>query len=57
VFTAGRTSSTTGTPPADISHTLGQFLIGWDAAIFMLFLVTLLLPLIYSLILGAGAWA
>jgi len=41
-------------PPADIPHTLGQFLIGWDAAIFMLFLVTLLLPLIYSLILGAG---
>ena len=41
-------------PPADIPHTLGQFLIGWDVAIFMLFLVTLLLPLIYSLILGAG---
>ena len=43
-----------GIPAADIPHTLGQFLIGWDAAIFMLFLVTLLLPLVYSLILGAG---
>src|SRR5580698_1874210 len=41
-------------PPADIPHTLGQFLIGWDVAIFMLFLVTLLLPLVYSIILGAG---
>lgn len=43
-----------GIPAANIPHTLGQFLIGWDAAIFMLFLVTLLLPLVYSLILGAG---
>jgi uncharacterized protein len=41
-------------PAADIPHTLGQFLIGWDAAIFMLFLVTLRLPLVFSLILGAG---
>jgi succinate-acetate transporter protein len=41
-------------PAADIPHTLGQFLIGWDVAIFMLFLVTLRLPLVYSLILGAG---
>src|SRR3984957_1272903 len=41
-------------PPADIPHTLGQFLIGWDVAIFMLFLVTLLLPLVFSIILGAG---
>jgi uncharacterized protein len=39
---------------ADIPHTLGQFLIGWDAAIFMLFLVTLWTPLVYSIILGAG---
>jgi uncharacterized protein len=41
-------------PAANIPHTLGQFLIGWDAAIFMLFLVTLRLPLVFSLILGAG---
>lgn len=50
----GLTHNWYGIPPADIPHTLGQFLIGWDAAIFMLFLVTLLLPLVYSLILGAG---
>lgn len=46
---------TLGTPPGSaIPHTLGQFLIGWDVAIFMLFLVTLRLPLVFSLILGAG---
>jgi uncharacterized protein len=50
----GLTHNWYGIPAADIPHTLGQFLIGWDAAIFMLFLVTLLLPLVYSLILGAG---
>jgi len=43
-----------GIPAADIPHTLGQFLIAWDAAIFMLFVVTLLLPLVFSIILGAG---
>jgi succinate-acetate transporter protein len=41
-------------PAANVSSTLGQFLIGWDVAIFMLFLVTLRLPLVYSGILGAG---
>jgi uncharacterized protein len=41
-------------PVTAIPHTLGQFLIGWDVAIFMLFLVTLRLPLVFSLILGAG---
>lgn len=41
-------------PAANIPHTLGQFLIGWDAAIFMLFLVTLRLPLVFAGILGAG---
>ena len=41
-------------PPADIPHTLGQSLIGWDVAIFMLFLVTPAVPagLLYNP--GAG---
>jgi uncharacterized protein len=41
-------------PAANIPNTLGQFLVGWDVAIFMLFLVTLRLPVVFSLILGAG---
>jgi uncharacterized protein len=43
-----------GTLGTAIPHTLQQFLIGWDVAIFMLFLVTLRLPLVFSIILGAG---
>ncbi len=50
----GLTHNWYGIPAANIPHTLGQFLIGWDAAIFMLFLVTLRLPLVFSIILGAG---
>jgi succinate-acetate transporter protein len=50
----GLTHNWYGIPAADIPHTLGQFLIGWDVAIFMLFVVTLWLPLIFSIILGAG---
>lgn len=50
----GLTHNWYGIPAADIPHTLGQFLIGWDVAIFMLFVVTLWLPLVYSIILGAG---
>jgi uncharacterized protein len=41
-------------PVADIPHTVGQFLIAWDIVIFMLFLVSLRVPMIFSLILGAG---
>ncbi|MBO0746812.1 MAG: hypothetical protein J2O47_00595 [Acidimicrobiaceae bacterium] len=41
-------------PPADILHSIGQFLIAWDIVIFMLFLVSLRIPLLFSLILGAG---
>ena len=41
-------------PPTAILHTVGQFLIAWDIAIFMLFLVSLRIPLLFSLILGAG---
>jgi succinate-acetate transporter protein len=43
-----------GIPPANIVHTIGQFLISWDIVIFMLFLVSLRIPLLFSLILGAG---
>lgn len=50
----GLTHNWYGIPAADIPHTLGQFLIGWDAAIFMLFVVTLWLPLTISGILGFG---
>jgi succinate-acetate transporter protein len=41
-------------PVADITHTVGQFLIAWDIVIFMLFVVSLRVPMIFSLILGAG---
>jgi uncharacterized protein len=41
-------------PPTAILHTIGQFLIAWDIVIFMLFLVSLRIPLLFSLILGAG---
>jgi succinate-acetate transporter protein len=41
-------------PPTAILHTIGQFLIAWDVVIFMLFLVSLRIPLLFSLILGAG---
>ncbi|MBO0808170.1 MAG: hypothetical protein J2P32_07700 [Actinobacteria bacterium] len=41
-------------PPDAIPHTIGQFLIAWDIVIFMLFLVSLRIPLLFSLILGAG---
>jgi succinate-acetate transporter protein len=43
-----------GIPPTAILHTIGQFLIAWDIVIFMLFLVSLRIPLLFSLILGAG---
>ena len=43
-----------GIPPTSILHTVGQFLISWDIVIFMLFLVSLRIPLLFSLILGAG---
>jgi uncharacterized protein len=43
-----------GIPPTAILHTIGQFLIAWDIVIFMLFLVTLRIPLLFSLILGFG---
>jgi len=41
-------------PPTAILHTIGEFLIAWDIVIFMLFLVSLRIPLLFSLILGAG---
>ncbi|MCL2395948.1 MAG: acetate uptake transporter family protein [Acidimicrobiaceae bacterium] len=41
-------------PPTAVLHTIGQFLIAWDIVIFMLFLVSLRIPLLFSLILGAG---
>jgi uncharacterized protein len=41
-------------PAASIVHTIGEFLISWDIVIFMLFLVSLRIPLLFSLILGAG---
>ncbi len=43
-----------GIPPTAILHTIGQYLIAWDIVIFMLFLVTLRIPLLFSLILGCG---
>jgi len=41
-------------PSAAILHTVGEFLIAWDIVIFMLFLVSLRIPMLFSLILGAG---
>jgi len=50
----GLTHNWYGIPPTAIVHTIGQFLIAWDIVIFMLFLVSLRIPLLFSLILGAG---
>ncbi|MBO0825761.1 MAG: hypothetical protein J2P27_18200, partial [Actinobacteria bacterium] len=50
----GLTHNWYGIPPAAIEHTVGQFLIAWDIVVFMLFLVSLRIPLLFSLILGAG---
>ena len=50
----GLTHNWYGIPPTSIVHTIGQFLIAWDIVIFMLFLVSLRIPLLFSLILGAG---
>ncbi len=50
----GLTHNWYGIPPASILHTIGEFLISWDIVIFMLFLVSLRIPLLFSLILGAG---
>ena len=36
-------------PPTAILHTIGEFLIAWDIVIFMLFLVSLRIPLLFSL--------
>jgi succinate-acetate transporter protein len=41
-------------PANAIPHTVGIFLISWDVVVFMLFLVSLRIPLLFSLILGAG---
>jgi succinate-acetate transporter protein len=50
----GLTHNWYGIPATAILHTIGQFLIGWDIVIFMLLLVSLRIPLLFSLILGAG---
>lgn len=50
----GLTHNWYGIPPNAILHSIGQFLIAWDIVIFMLFLVSLRVPLLYSLLLGAG---
>jgi uncharacterized protein len=41
-------------PAANVTHTVGQFLIAWDVVIFMLAVVSLRVPLAFTLILTAG---
>jgi uncharacterized protein len=41
-------------PANDITHTVAQFLIAWAVVIFMLVVVSLRIPLIFTLILTAG---
>lgn len=40
-----------GIPPADISHTITQFLIGWGIVVLMLDIISVRLPLVFTIIL------
>ena len=40
-----------GIPPADVSHAVAQFLIGWGIVVLMLDLISLRIPLVFTLIL------
>jgi uncharacterized protein len=53
----GLTHNWYGIPAADVTHTIGQYLIAWDVVIFMLWLVTFRIPLLFTLILGSGVVA
>jgi hypothetical protein len=50
----GITHNWYGIPPADIPHTVVQFLIAWAVVIFMLGLVSLWIPLAFTGILGSA---
>src|ERR1022692_3759038 len=50
----GLTHNWYGIPPADIAHTVAQFLIAWAVVVLVLAIVSLRIPLAFTLILGSA---